>query len=119
MSLSWRPRHGTAGAVLAAALLVLGCGREAGNPPTPTAAELAAEPWDSVLARARGTIVIWRMWRGDPAINAYVDGWVAPRMRESFGIDVRAVDAQGPELVNALVTEREATGERDGTASLL
>lgn len=118
MSVAWRRQHGAAGAVLTA-LLIVGCGREAGNPPTPAAAELAAEPWDSVLARARGTTVIWRMWRGDPAINAYVDGWVAPRVRESFGIDVRAVEGQGPELVNALVTEREAAGERAGTSSLL
>jgi putative spermidine/putrescine transport system substrate-binding protein len=57
------------------------------------------------------------MWRGDPSVNAYVDRWVAPRLRERFGVTLRAVDGQGPELVNQLVTEREA-GRGTGTASL-
>lgn len=59
------------------------------------------------------------MWRGDSAINRYVDGWIAPRMREAYGIEVRAVEGQGAELVNALVTEREAGGGRAGSASLM
>jgi len=83
------------------------------------ASMLVALPWDSVVARARGTTVTWRMWRGDPSINAYVDGWVAPRLREQYDITLEAIEGQGAELVNALVTEREARGDRPGTASLL
>ena len=79
---------------------------------------LAQLPWDSVVARARGTEVVWRMWRGDPSVNAYVDGWVAPRLRERYDIVLRAVEGQGPEIVNQLVVEREAS-RRAGTASLL
>ena len=82
-----------------------------------TAEEAALLPWDSVASRARGSTVVWRMWRGDPSINAYIDGWVVPRVRERFGITLRAVDGRGPEIVNQLVTEREA-GAR-GTADLL
>jgi ABC-type uncharacterized transport system YnjBCD substrate-binding protein len=81
-------------------------------------AALAPLPWDSVVARARGTTVTWRMWRGDPSINAYVDGWVAPRLRERLGISLEAVDGQGAELVNALVVEREATTRADGKPAL-
>ena len=77
------------------------------------------EPWTSVLAQARGTTVVWRMWRGDPAVNAYIDQWVAPRLQSGFGIRVQAVDGQGPELVNTLVTEREAVGDAPGTTSLM
>jgi putative spermidine/putrescine transport system substrate-binding protein len=58
------------------------------------------------------------MWRGDPSINAYVDGWVAPRLRQRYGVALVAVEGQGPEIVNQLVIEREA-GRRTGTASLL
>lgn len=83
-----------------------------------TVEALARLPWDSVLTRARGTDVVWRMWRGDPSINAYVDGWAAPRLRDRYGITLRSVDGQGPEIVNQLVVEREA-GRRTGTASLL
>jgi len=104
-----------------AATLALGalaaCARDAGAPPAPAAA-VAALPWDSVVARARGTEVTWLMWRGDPSINAYVDGWVAPRLRERYGVALNAVDGQGAEILNQLVVEREA-GRAAGTASLL
>lgn len=95
------------------ALLVLAaCAGEA--PPTPTAAALAALPWDSVVALARGTEVTWRMWRGDPAINAYVDGWVAGRLQERYGIVLTAVEGRGAELVNQLVVERDAGADGGG-----
>jgi putative spermidine/putrescine transport system substrate-binding protein len=69
---------------------------------------VAALPWDSVLARARGSEVIWRMWRGDPSINRFVDEWVAPRARERFGITLTAVEGSGPAIVNQLLLERGA-----------
>lgn len=87
--------------------------------PATSARTYAAGSWDEVVAAARGTTVIWRMWRGDPSINAYVDGWVAPRMRDQYGVTVEPVQGQGPELVNTLATEREALGGRAGTTSLI
>ncbi|MDZ4863532.1 MAG: ABC transporter substrate-binding protein [Gemmatimonadota bacterium] len=83
--------------------------------PRTSAVELARLPWDSVVARARGTSVTWRMWRGDPSINAHVDSWIAPRLKAQYGIALTAVEGQGPEIVNQLVTEREAgaTGSTD------
>ena len=94
-----------------------------GDDPRPAAGQsavntLAQAPWDTVVARARGSTVIWRMWRGDPSINAFVDGWAAPRLRDRYGVTLHAVDGQGPELVNQLVIEREA-GRQKGTASLV
>ena len=85
-------------------------GGGASNEPAGQAAVelLRGQPWDSVLARARGTEVVWRMWRGDPSVNAYVDGWIEPRLRGRYGVTLRAVEGQGPELVNQLVVEREA-----------
>ncbi len=109
----------TAALRLAAIACLTACG---GGPRAPSG-EAAVEalrplPWDSVVARARGTDVVWRMWRGDPSVNAYVDGWVAPRVRDRYGVTLRAVEGQGPDLVNQLVVEREA-GRRAGTASLV
>jgi putative spermidine/putrescine transport system substrate-binding protein len=71
--------------------------------------------WDAVEAQARGTTVTWRMWRGDPSINAYVDQWVAPRLLDRYGITLRTVEGQGPEIVNQLFVEKEAraTGSAD------
>jgi putative spermidine/putrescine transport system substrate-binding protein len=105
-------------AILAAVLLAA-CGGDAPRPAARlTAAQAAALPWDSVLARARGTRVVWTMWRGDPSINRFVDGWVAPRLRERYGITLTTAEGQGADLVNALVVERDA-GRDPGTASLV
>lgn len=105
-------------AVLSCLVILTACGRPAPSATAATsAAALAALPWDSVVARARGRTVTWRMWRGDPGINAFVDGWVAPRLAARYGITLRAVEGQGAELVNELVVERDAGGR--GTASLV
>lgn len=69
-------------------------------------------------SRARGTTVTWRMWRGDPSINAYVDSWVAPRLRARYGITLDPVDAQGAEILNRLLLERHAPRGR-GTTDLV
>ncbi|GAC1647389.1 MAG: ABC transporter substrate-binding protein [Gemmatimonadaceae bacterium] len=100
-------------------LLSGACGSRRGAPAGQVAVDsLRPLAWDSVLARARGSTVVWRMWRGDPSVNAFVDGWLAPRLRDRYGVTLQAVDGQGPELVNQLVIEREA-GRRTGVASLL
>jgi putative spermidine/putrescine transport system substrate-binding protein len=103
-----------------AALALAACGGDAGRPaPARLTAEQAARlPWDSVLARARGTAVVWTMWRGDPSINKFVDAWVAPRLKERYGVTLTTAEGQGAEIVNALVGERSA-GRDPGTASLV
>jgi putative spermidine/putrescine transport system substrate-binding protein len=81
----------------------------------PRGADLAGAEWPEIEAAARGTRVVWRMWRGDPSVNAFVDGWVAPRLRELHHIELVAVDAQGPQMLNQLSVERQAraTGGAD------
>ncbi len=101
--------------LLVLAVLIAGCARHA---PRAAAVDLAKLPWDSVVARAKGTTVVWRMWRGDPAVNAFVDHWAAPRVLAEYGIMLQAVSGQGNELVDQLTIEQEA-GARTGTASLL
>ena len=97
---------------LAGALLLAASGASACSPgpkvDVSDAGELALVPWDSVVGMARGTEVTWRMWRGDPAVNAYVDGWVASTLAERFDIRLVAVEGRGAELVNQFVVEREA-----------
>ena len=102
-------------AALTLTALATGCAKA---PPPRTAADLARMPWDSVVARARGTTVVWRMWRGDPSINAFVDKWVAPRVLSAYGVTLQAVSGQGNELVDQLSVEKES-GTKTGTASLL
>lgn len=57
------------------------------------------------------------MWRGDPSINEYVDRWIAPRLLQRYGITLKTVDGQGPEIVNQLTVERDARAE--GSADLI
>jgi len=98
-----------AAGVFAASVLAACGGGDARVPPAGgDAAELSGLPWSQVVDAARDTEVVWRMWRGDPSINAYIEEWVAPRLLERYGIRLRAVDAQGPEIVNQLTVEREA-----------
>jgi putative spermidine/putrescine transport system substrate-binding protein len=108
-------RHVVLSAVILGVAVVAGCAPQA---PPVSAATLAALPWDSVVARARGTTVIWRMWRGDPAVNAFVDQWVAPRLLAQYGVTLQPVNGQGNELVDQLTVEQEA-GVTTGSASLL
>jgi putative spermidine/putrescine transport system substrate-binding protein len=87
----------------AALILAWGCSGE-----TRGAVDPGTLSWERIEEVARGTTVVWRMWRGDPSINAYVDRWVAPRLLERHGITLRPVEGQGPELVNQLLLENEA-----------
>ncbi len=97
-----------------AALVLIACG---GGTPPPRAVEVAALPWDTVVARARGTTVTWRMWRGDPSINRYVDEWVTPRLEACCGITLRPVEGQGPDIVQQL--RLEAAAGAGGAADLV
>lgn len=101
-----------------AGLLLAGLAACQRSTPPESAAQLARLSWDSVLAHARGQTVVWRMWRGDPAVNAFVDRWVAPRVLAQYGITLQTVSGQGAELVDQLSVEKEA-GTARGTASLV
>ncbi|MEO5589191.1 MAG: ABC transporter substrate-binding protein [Gemmatimonadaceae bacterium] len=102
---------------LVVALATAGVLSACGGGPKPSDETTAKLPWDSVVAKAKGTTVHWRMWRGDPAINNYVDRWVAPRLLGEYGITLSTIDGQGPEIVNQLVVEREARAR--GTTDLV
>ena len=85
-------------------LLVLAC---AGPSPEEAGPE-ALGSWEEILAAAKGESVTWAMWMGDPAINDYVRGWVAPELERRHGIRLQTVSAQGPEIVSMMMTEIEA-----------
>ncbi|MEO5590384.1 MAG: ABC transporter substrate-binding protein [Gemmatimonadaceae bacterium] len=104
-------------AAMIVALATAGMLSECAAEPKPPGESPANLPWDSVVARAKGSTVQWRMWRGDPAINNYVDQWVAPRLLREYGITLSTIDGQGPEIVNQLVVEREARAR--GTTDLV
>lgn len=91
-------------AIVGMILALASCDQPAGE--RPASSDRAS--WDEIVESSRGSRVVWRMWRGDPAINRYVDEWVAPRVRDLYGIELVAVEGQGAELVNQLAVERQA-----------
>jgi putative spermidine/putrescine transport system substrate-binding protein len=90
----------------AAVLALTACA--AAPPPGDGAAVVLARPWEEIAAAARGQTVTMAMWTGDASINAYITGWVAPRLAERHGVTLDVVSAQGREIVNLLMTEVEA-----------
>jgi len=125
-----RMRGWIRGGALMGVWLIAGCGGDTagggaggraegdrGGGRVPAAVEVTPLEWDEIEALGRGRPVIWRMWRGDPSINDFVDGWVVPRVRALYGIELRAVSGAGPEIVNQLLMETEA-GAR-GSADLI
>ncbi|MDJ0722483.1 MAG: ABC transporter substrate-binding protein [Desulfobacterales bacterium] len=85
-----------------------------------TGSAAAEKSWEQILAEARGQTVDWFMWGGSPAVNAYVNGYVAPRVKELYGIELR----QGPvkdiaEVVGKLVIEKQAGKHTGGHVDLM
>ena len=76
--------------------------------------------WEDILSEARGQTVDWFMWGGSPAVNAYVNGYVADQLKAKYDITLR----QGPvkdiaEIVGKLVIEKQAGKTKDGNVDLM
>ena len=114
--LRFRIRHTLPLLSFALAGVLAGCGGGGSAADTVAAdsARLAAAPWADVLAEARGQTVDWVMWNGDPLINRYVQDYVVPLARDSFGVTVRVAAGQGNEIVTAIMSEREAAPPASG-----
>ncbi len=91
---------------LAAAAIALSsaCTR---TPPPLTDSALAAMDWPQIEAAARGRTVTFVMWTGDPAINAYIANFLAPRLARQHDIRLRVVPGQA-DIANQVIAERDA-----------
>lgn len=80
------------------------CGR------TPTAVPTGPklEDWSQIAKVSRGQTVTMAMWQGDPAVNAYMQNFVAPSLLKEEGITLRVVPGQGDTIVNQLLTEADS-----------
>ncbi len=96
--------------VLAAVVLLLSS--------TPAAG--ATMTWPEIEARAKNQTVDWFMWGGFPSTNAYVNGYLAPRVRELYGITLRQVPVKDiAEIVGKLLTEKQAGKAAGGEVDLM
>ncbi len=70
--------------------------------------------WSEILAHARGQTVDWYMYGGLLSANAYVNGYLAPRIEELYGIKLRQVPIKDiAEVVGKILVEKQA-GKTDG-----
>jgi len=105
---------------LTAALLLGGCGgSDAGKTEAPKAAvDPKTAPWPEIAAAAKGSTVRFYMWGGSDTINKWVDGYVARRMSELYGVKVQRVPMDAADFINKLVTEKQA-GQQQGAMDML
>lgn len=86
-------------------LLILSCGNEAVEQ---NQRNVEKQPWDTVLAEARGQQLTMVMWQGDPNINAYMKNYVAPTLMKEYGVQLSLAGGQGNEVVQVLTAEIQA-----------
>lgn len=79
----------------------------------------SARDWADVVERAEGQTVYWNAWGGDEKINGYI-AWVADRVGEEYGIDLRHVKlSDTAEAVSRVLAEKTAGRDDDGSIDLL
>jgi putative spermidine/putrescine transport system substrate-binding protein len=98
------------GMMLSLALLIL----------LPGGAVADEQQWEEVVSTARGQTVNWFMWGGSPAVNAYVNGYVADQLKARYGITLHQAPVKDiAEVVGKLVIEKQAGKDRYGGVDLM
>ena len=64
--------------------------------------------WEEIELQADGSSVNMVMWMGDPYINAYMNDYVKPGLKEKYNISLNIGSGQGNQIVSMLMTELEA-----------
>jgi len=64
--------------------------------------------WQQITERAEGQTVNMMMWQGDPNINNYMQNYVAPTVKEQYGVNLEVASGQGSTIVSILMSELEA-----------
>lgn len=76
--------------------------------------------WDDTIQEARGKTVDWYMWGGSPAVNGYVNGYLAEELKKRYDITLRQVPVKDiGEIVSKLLVEKQAGKRENGSADLL
>jgi len=76
--------------------------------------------WDEAVKTARGQTVDWYMWGGSPAVNKYVNGFLAEKLKEKYAIKLRQVPVKDiSEVVSKLVVEKQAGKNSGGNVDLM
>ena len=83
-------------------------------------ADTRSETWQGILQRARGQTVDWHMWGGFPGTNAYVNGYVASRVKELYDINLRQIPVTDiSEVISKILVEKQAGKNTGGKTDLM
>jgi putative spermidine/putrescine transport system substrate-binding protein len=84
------------------------------------ASRAGALTWPEALERARGQTVDWYMYGGFSSTNEYVNGYLAPRLKELYGIKLRQVPIKDiAEIVSKILVEKQAGKIEGGEVDLM
>jgi len=109
-------RQRTAVLVLAIGILILTSLSTGGVDP----AMAAGDTWQQILDKAQGQTVDWFMWGGFPATNAYVNGYLASRLKARYGIQLRQVPVKDiAQVINKILVEKQAGKSANGQVDLV
>ena len=76
--------------------------------------------WDEAVKISRGQTVNWYMWGGSPAVNRYVNGYLASELKKQYGLQLRQVPVRDiAEVVSKLIVEKQAGKLSDGSVDLM
>ncbi len=80
----------------------------------------SARNWTEILERARGQTVDWYMYGGFASTNNYVNGYLAPRLKELYGVKLRQVPIKDiAEVVSKILVEKQAGKKVGGEVDLM
>jgi len=93
-----------------ACLSLPGCGGSPAGGQQATEANIEGMGWPQVVQAARGSRLNMMMWQGDPYINAYMQNYVKPALRQQYNITLNISPGQGGQVVNMVRGQIEAGG---------
>ncbi|TCI80586.1 ABC transporter substrate-binding protein [Exiguobacterium sp. SH0S1] len=82
-----------------------------------TGADLAPT-FDEAVQEAEQTTVNFYLWGGDDGINRYIDDYVAPRLKETYDIELNRVPMDTAEFIRQLSLDKRSNREA-GTIDLM
>lgn len=104
---------------VAAVLTASACGASGSAPSAAPSGTVDASDWNAVLAQAQGQTVSWNMYGGDDTLNAFVNGYVADRLR-TYGVtlnQVRITDTA--DAINTVLGEKQAGRTTGGSVDAI
>ncbi len=67
--------------------------------------------WNEIVEKAKGQTMTFYGWGGNPETNKFIDGYIAPILKEKYDIKVKRVNMLPPEYLDIIQTEKDANAK--------